>query len=150
MKRISMILAALLLALVPATFGLWGNASFSQEVPVSVPKSGQVNRTLTVPAPRSTDDHGGATPRDLRTEPGDDRGTDRTPSSDPSGTPGPSSTMDDHGGNRPRDQRTEAGDDRDDPAHRSDNSGHGSDNSGHGSDDLRQDSRHGSDHGEDD
>ena len=161
MKRTSIILAAFLLALVPAAVGLWGNASFSQAVPVSVPPSGR----LATPA---ADDHGGDMPRDRRVEPGDDREA-RTPVSAPSPsstdtgrTPHPSSTVDDHGGDRPRDQRTEAGDDRDlrsdDSRHDSDDSGHGSDDSGHGSDDSghgaddsgSDDSRHGSDHGEDD
>ena len=75
MKRTTITLAALVAALLPAAVGLWGNASFSQAVPVRVPASAQVV-TPTVPTPSATtttDDHGGDTPRDQRTEPGDDR-----------------------------------------------------------------------------
>jgi len=87
MKRTVITLAALAAALGPAAAGLWGNASFSQAVPVRVPASGQVATagssddpttsapSRRVPSPTSTtvDDHGGRTPRDQRTEPGDDR-----------------------------------------------------------------------------
>ena len=114
MKRTTITLAALLAALVPAAIGLWGNASFSQAVPVRVPASAQVV-TPTVPGPATTtaDDHGGDTPRGQRTEPGDDRDhRSATPTRTPSGT---RTTVagDDHGGDLPRDQRTEPGDDRD-------------------------------------
>lgn len=72
MKRTTITLAALLAALVPAAVGLWGNASFSQAVPVRVPASAQV---VTPTSPATTaDDHGGDTPRDQRSEPGDDHG----------------------------------------------------------------------------
>ena len=69
-----------------------------------------------MPSPGTTttvDDHGGDTPRDQRTEPGDDR-DDRsaTSTSTPSGTR-TTEAGDDHGGDTPRDQRTEPGDDRD-------------------------------------
>ena len=37
MKRIEVYAVGILLALVPAVFGLWGNASFSKDVPVRVP-----------------------------------------------------------------------------------------------------------------
>jgi len=37
MKRIEVYTVGILLALVPAVFGLWGNASFSKDVPVRVP-----------------------------------------------------------------------------------------------------------------
>ena len=97
MKRTVITLAALAAALGPAAAGLWGNASFSQAVPVRVPASGQVatrpasdDSAPTRPAPTATrhlptgtsttrlaDDHGGGTPRDQRTEPGDDHGGDR-------------------------------------------------------------------------
>ena len=36
MKRIEVYAVGILLALVPAVFGLWGNASFSRAVPVRV------------------------------------------------------------------------------------------------------------------
>jgi hypothetical protein len=39
MKRIHIYTAAIGMALVPAVLGLWGNASFSQNVPVRVPSS---------------------------------------------------------------------------------------------------------------
>ena len=60
MKRTMITLAAVLAALVPAAIGWWGNASFSQAVPVRIPASAQVG-TPTVPAPGATtaDDHGG-------------------------------------------------------------------------------------------
>jgi len=63
MKRI-IIAAAALLAVVPASLGLLGNASFAQSIPVRVPSQASV-----------LDDHGG-----LRThaEPGDDNGGQRT------------------------------------------------------------------------
>jgi len=133
MKRTTITLAALVAALLPAAVGLWGNASFSQAVPVRVPASAQVV-TPTVPTPSATtttDDHGGDTPRDQRTEPGDDR-DDRsaTSTSTPSGTH-PTEAGDDHGGDIPRDQRTEPGDDRDST---SGGSGSGGSGSGAGSD----------------
>jgi len=172
MKRSSITIAALVLALVPATVGLWGNASFSQAVPVQVPASGQVaTGTATLPRTSRTtqaaDDHGGDRPRDQRTEAGDDRATRGGPSatstshrstrSTTSTTSTPSATHDDDGGQAPRDQRTEAGDDRgsgsDDSSADDSGSGHsGSDDSGSGhsgSDDSG--SRHGGDdHGGDD
>ena len=37
MKRIQVYAVGILLALLPAVFGLWGNASFSKDVPVRVP-----------------------------------------------------------------------------------------------------------------
>jgi hypothetical protein len=156
MKRIIITVAALLVAVVPATVGLWGNASFSQAVPVRVPASGQVV-TPTAPNPSATtaDDHGGDTPRDQRTEPGDDRSA--TSTSTPSGTR--TTGADDHGGDTPRDQRTEPGDDRGSGSGRSGSgsghnsgsgsSGSGSGSSGHsGSDDSGSDDHGG--HGSDD
>ena len=149
MKRTTITLAALVVALVPAAAGLWGNASFSQAVPVRVPASGQVvTGTATMPSGTTTaDDHGGDTPRDQRTEPGDDRdhsatstrssgtsghsGRGHSGSSTPSGT---STTADDHGGKTPRDQRTEPGDDRGSATSGSSGSGSsGSGSSGSGS-----------------
>jgi hypothetical protein len=103
MKRTMITLAAVLAALVPAAIGLWGNASFSQAVPVRVPASAQVV-TPTVPVTAATsgaptaDDHGGDTPRDQRTEPGDDRDNrSATSTSTPSGTR-TTEAGDDHGG----------------------------------------------------
>jgi uncharacterized membrane protein YgcG len=97
MKRLSITLAALLAALLPAAVGLWGNASFSQEVPVRVPASAEVV-TPTVPTGSATtvDDHGGDTPRDQRTEPGDDR--DSGTSGSGSGSSGPGSGGSGHSG----------------------------------------------------
>jgi hypothetical protein len=173
MKRTLITLAALAAALGPAAAGLWGNASFSQAVPVRVPASGQVatlpssddsatTRPSSTPtrhrpsatSATTTDDHGGRTPRDQRTEPGDDRdarGSDDhgpTSTSSSSGrhsghsssgtstsrgsTSGGASTVDDHGGDTPRDQRTEPGDDH--GGHGSDDQA-GDDHGGHGSDD---------------
>jgi hypothetical protein len=137
MKRTTITLAALLAALVPAAGGLWGNASFSQAVPVRVPASAQVvTPTVPSPATATADDHGGDTPRDQRTEPGDDRDDRSTTSTGvPSGTR-TTEAGDDHGGDTPRDERTEPGDDRDSGSGGSDSSGPGSggsDSSGPGS-----------------
>jgi hypothetical protein len=81
---------ALVVAGVPAAVGLSGNASFDRDVPVRVPEQAQT----VAPTPSSVDDdgtpdqgpgdvgtaeaepgddHGGLTPRDDRTEAGDDR-----------------------------------------------------------------------------
>jgi hypothetical protein len=81
---------ALVVAGVPAAVGLSGNASFDRDVPVRVPDQAQT----VAPTPSSVDDdgtpdqgpgdvgtaeaepgddHGGLTPRDDRTEAGDDR-----------------------------------------------------------------------------
>jgi hypothetical protein len=120
MKRILIGTAVAALVAVPAVVGLWGNASFSQQVPVRVPASGQVASPSPSGTPEGVDDNGGDTPRDQRTEPGDDRDVQGdTPAPSPSAS---SDTADDHGGDTPRDQRTETGDDH---------GGHG----GHGNDD---------------
>jgi hypothetical protein len=151
MKRTTITLAALLAALVPAAVGLWGNASFSQAVPVRVPASAQV---VTPTSPATTaDDHGGDTPRDQRTEPGDDR-DDRsaTSTSTPTGTR-TTEAGDDHGGDTPRDQRTEPGDDRDAGSGGSGSGGSGSgpgDNSGPGSSSSSSRSDDHGGHGSDD
>jgi len=148
MKRVLIAAAVAAVVAVPAVIGLWGNASFSQAVPVRAPESGQV----VTPSPGSTsgsvDDHGGDTPRDQRTEPGDDRDVQGvTPPSQPApspsaSTPGSTSgTVDDHGGDTPRDQRTEPGDDR------SGSGSSGSASSGSSGDDGADDhGGHGSDH----
>lgn len=102
-KRILIGACALVLAAAPAALGLWGNTSFAESVPVPVPASGQV---VTVSPSPTVDDHGGATPRDERVEPGDDRGGASGGADDaPVGT-------DDRGGDAPRDTRVEPGDDR--------------------------------------
>lgn len=71
MRRIQIYAAAIALALVPAVFGLWGNASFSRAVPVRVPDSAQTHHP---------DDHGGS------------RGGSDQPSSTPSASPAASPT----------------------------------------------------------
>jgi hypothetical protein len=136
MKRLTITVAAVAAALAPAFAGLWGNATFSQAVPVRVPASAQVAPAT---APRNTavrttevgDDHGGRMPRDQRTEPGDDR---RNPTATTAGTTTRTVTRtpvvgDDRGGATPRAQRTETGDDRragghDDTAGHDDTGGH--------------------------
>lgn len=86
MKRPRAYTAAILVSAVPAVVGLWGNAAFSQAVPVRVPASAQLATTGT-PASRSTP----------------------SPSSSPTGIP----SVDDQGGNRPSGTRTtESGDDK--------------------------------------
>ena len=157
MKRLSITAAVILAALVPAVIGLWGNASFSQGVPVLVPASGQVVTVTATPTTVQTatpipDDHGGLTPRDDRTEPGDDRDTPTVTSTTPAATP----TVDDHGGRTPRDDRTEAGDDRRPATSTSTSSSGSGGGSGSGSDSgssgsgSGHDDRSGSDDGHDD
>jgi hypothetical protein len=139
-KRILLGAGALALAAVPATIGLWGNASFAESVPVRVPASGQVATGTPVPtavvsaspSPSASlaDDRGGEVARDQRIEPGDDRDIQGA-------TPTAPAPGDDGGGVVARDQRTEPGDDR-----RSDDSGRDRgeddvDTSGHGDDDAR-------------
>jgi hypothetical protein len=140
MKRMIIGGAAIVLAVTPAVIGLWSNPSFSATVPVRVPASGQI--VLPTPSPSASDDHGGDTPRDQRTEPGDDRDAN---GGTPSPSPSPSATRgDDHGGDTPRDQRTEPGDDR---RSGGDRGGHGGDDdrSGHGGGKGSDDGRHGGD-----
>jgi hypothetical protein len=67
MKRIEVYAVGILLALVPAVFGLWGNASFSRAVPVRVPDQARATGRAGHPG------HAGAGGR--RT-----RGPDRRPS----------------------------------------------------------------------
>ena len=128
-KRILIGAGALVLAAAPAALGLWGNTSFAESVPVPVPASGQV---VTVSPSPTVDDHGGATPRDERVEPGDDRGGAADDA--PVGT-------DDRGGDAPRDARVEPADDRatqgapvDGSAEPDDSSGSGADSGHHGRD----------------
>ena len=81
MKRI-IITAAALLAVVPASLGLVGNASFAQDIPVRVPSQASV-----------LDDHGGLRThvepgddnrgRSTHTETGDDKGGQSTPHAEP-------------------------------------------------------------------
>lgn len=155
MKTRILIGAAVVVAAVPAVIGLWGNSSFSQDLPVRVPASGQVLILDPTPSPTpssspsssdspsaspspSADDNGGDVPRDQRVEPGDDR--------DIQGTTGPFGSVDDSGHHSGSD----------DSGHHSgsDDSGHhsGSDDSGHhsGSDDSGSDDHGGSGHGSDD
>ena len=98
MKRVLISAAVAAAVAVPAVIGLWGNASFSQAVPVRAPASGQIVAPSPTPTPSSTpattDDRGGDTPRDQRTEPGDDRDGSGSSGSGSSGSGG----EDDHGG----------------------------------------------------
>ena len=82
----SIYLAAVTAATVPALLGLWGNASFSQDVPVRVPAVAQLagdhsnepSGSATTPSGTSTtvDDHGVDGPTaTTTTEPGEDHGT---------------------------------------------------------------------------
>ena len=75
MKRMIVFTATAMLAAVPAVAGLAGNSSLSPSVPVVSP-----SRAVVV------DDRGGITPREDRTEVGDDR-TATTGSSSPTATP---------------------------------------------------------------
>jgi len=147
MRRLTILCASAAVAAVPAVFGLAGNPSFSQTVPVHVPpqvKTASTQSTTATPAAR--DDHG------RHAEPGDDRGTDapRTapasrspaPTSSPAAVPGVTPVaprIDDHGIHpEPGDDRgvhVEPGDDRGTHAEPGDDnpgagSGKGTDNSG--------------------
>jgi hypothetical protein len=136
MKRILFFTAAAVLVAAPAVAGLVGNSSLSPSVPVVPPTQAVVS-----------DDHGGLTDRDDRTEVGDDRAVQGGVAI-PSATPSPTSTPevgDDHGGLTDRDDRFEPGDDRDvnggatssadDSGHHGDSSGSDDGSSGGGSDD---------------
>ena len=116
MKRTTITLAALLAALVPAASGCGAMPpSPRRSRPGPGQRPGRHPDRCRRPGATTgeADDHGGDTPRDQRTEPGDDR-DDRsaTSTSTPSGTR-TTEAGDDHGGDTPRDQRTEPGDDRD-------------------------------------
>jgi hypothetical protein len=142
MKRTTITLAALLAAMVPAAVVLWGNASFSQAVPVRVPASAQV---VTPTSPATTaDDHGGDTPRDQRTEPGDDRDGPSGSSTSGSGSSGSGSSGSSGSGS--------SGSGSSGSGHSgSDDSGSGSSGSGRsGSDDSGSDDHGGGGHGSDD
>jgi hypothetical protein len=124
MKTKLIIGAAVVAAAVPAVLGLWGNASFSQDLPVRVPASGQVVPLSPVPSDSPT----------------------------PTATPSPMPSVDDHGGDVPRDQRSEPGDDR--RSDGDDGSVRGDDSSGaqhrHGGDDRGSDDRVSDDRSPDD
>ncbi|MGZ4653884.1 hypothetical protein, partial [Oryzihumus sp.] len=81
MKRLLLISATAALAAVPASIGLWGNQSFAEEVPVSVPARATLVATSSPAKPTHEPTHA---------EPGDDhRGTTAThaePSDDHRGT----------------------------------------------------------------
>ena len=86
MKRI-ILAAAALLAVVPASLGLLGNASFAQSVPVSVPSQATVldDKGGLTTTPEPDDDKGGLT---TTPEPDDDKGgltTTPEPGDDKSG-----------------------------------------------------------------
>ena len=64
MKRIQVYAVGILLALVPAVFGLWGNASFSKDVPVRVPDQARTAAAVAKQDPRAlvAADRAGRTP----------------------------------------------------------------------------------------
>jgi len=122
MKRVAILAAAVLCAAAPASIGLIGNASFSEDVPVRVPERAVV-----------LDVHG-ATPAAARTrtaEPGDDRPDGRTDDKGgrrrhdverSAGTPVATPTVratDDHGGGRRGADDPATHDAGDDSGHRS-------------------------------
>ncbi|GAB3067827.1 hypothetical protein GCM10027053_34680 [Intrasporangium mesophilum] len=144
--------AALAAALVPASVGLVGNATFSHSVPTPVPASAQL-----VPLDDPSPTHGTSTPQSSRSgepEPGDDHGGLRTtrapePGDDHGGlrTTRAPEPGDDHGGLRTA-KAPEAGDDHGgrSPSGASGTSSSGSGTSGrssgsggHGSDDTHPD-----------
>ncbi len=123
MKFIAIIGTTALLAAAPASIGLIGNTSFSEDVPVRVPATATLLDSQGSPtASPSHRSH----PRG-EAEPADDHGGDR-----PSGTHGEAEPGDDHGGHG----EAESGDDH---------GGHG----GHDGDDSGGD-RHGGDGSDDD
>jgi hypothetical protein len=73
MKRTLITISAAVLAAVPATVGLSGNASFAQGVPVRMPSPVMVAQDKGAPAKHAEpgDDKGG---RAKHAEPGDDKG----------------------------------------------------------------------------
>jgi hypothetical protein len=157
MKRIHIYAAAIAMALVPAVLGLWGNASFSQNVPVRVPSSvltthpsgtsssgtahdanddniGKGGHDHDRPATPGAAPHGSLPPR------GDDHHLDGRQGSEPE-------RGDDHGGDR-RQVGVERGHDSDGDDVRAHEGGaqlDGGHGRGHGSDDHGVD-----DHGVDD
>jgi hypothetical protein len=110
MKRISLYVAGIVVALVPAILGLTGNASFSQSVPVHVPDrhgNSQVTDDAATPTPtprstptRAADDRGRRADDGPNHDVGDDRGGDRNRGDDVTDNSGPGSTHsgDDHSG----------------------------------------------------
>ena len=64
MKRIQVYAVGILLALLPAVFGLWGNASFSKDVPVRVPDQARTVAAVAKQHPRAVvaADRAGRTP----------------------------------------------------------------------------------------
>jgi hypothetical protein len=137
MKRTLITISAAVLAAVPATVGLSGNASFAQTVPVRTPSQVTVaqdkgrpaehaepgddkgGRHLAIQAARSADDKGG---RGKHAEPGDDKGG-RGKHAEPG---------DDKGG---RHLATQAARSVDDKGGRGKHAEPGDDKGGHGGDD---------------
>ncbi len=91
MKRIEAYMVGILLALVPAVFGLWGNVSFSKAVPVRVPDQARATvamagvdtrqvqtayRAGRTPAERDNGRHGADDPETH--DAGNDQGADHT------------------------------------------------------------------------
>ena len=70
MRRLLLLGASATIAAVPAVFGLAGNPSFSQSVPVQTPVQAKAVVTATPQTHDKADDRG------KHVEPGDDRGTD--------------------------------------------------------------------------
>jgi hypothetical protein len=90
MKRIEVYAVGILLALVPAMFGLWGNASFSRAVPVRVPVQARATAANATPDTRAlvAADHAGRTP------------VERHHARHGADDPATHDVGDDHGGNR--------------------------------------------------
>ena len=130
MKRIGIIVTAVLAALVPAVGGMWGNATFSRAVPVRVPSSAEVVTPAATPASSST-----ATPsvRTTTRQPGDDHGGARATSSTSGSRGTPTSATSSTSGGHGSDDAT--------PEDHGSHGGHGSDDTtpddhgGHGGDD---------------
>jgi hypothetical protein len=163
MKRIEVYAAGILLALVPAVFGLWGNASFSQAVPIRVPAvakapaAGPTHETRAVLAAHhagreSVEDHHGRHGADdpVGHDVGDDRGGDRGSNS------GEAEPGDDHGGTSGRDTSGRDTSGRDTSGRDASVQGtsgkskggsgsHGSGRDGHGGSDDKESGGHGSD-----
>ena len=101
MKRIEVYAVGILLALVPAVFGLWGNASFSKDVPVRVPDQARATAAVATQDTRAlvAADRAGRTP------------VERHHARHGADDPATHDANDDHGGDRSGDNGGDRSDD---------------------------------------
>ena len=128
MRKLLIALVAAAAVTVPASVGLFGNASFAQRLPVRSPVN-SVSPSHTA-SPEPGDDHGGDRPAGVSDDaPGDDHGGDR-PAGVSDDAPG-----DDHGGDRARTGADGSGSGSGRSGGHSSDDRSGDDSGGHGSDD---------------